>query len=92
MNDATYVPLSSNAASRTTSTSVVRSIAPAMRRTSGPHRKIVRPDGPIRRISSETNPTGTFQARKITKGSAGPGWPTRYTPSGDVFPWVSQMR
>ena len=77
MNDATNVPVSSNTAPRPWSTSVVRSMAPAMRRGSGPQRKIVRPEGPIRRISSVTNPVGTFHARNNTNGSAGPGWPTR---------------
>ena len=55
------------------STSVVRSMAPTIRRGSGPQRKIVRPEGPISRISSFTNPVGTFHARNRTNGSAGPG-------------------
>ncbi len=61
-------------------------MAPRIRRTSGPHRWIVRPDGPISRTSSVTKPTGTFHARKITNGIAGPGWPTRYTPSLALLP------
>ena len=50
---------------------------PAIRRYSGPQRKIIRPEGPNNRTSSWTIPTGIFHARNRMNGSAGPGCPVR---------------
>ena len=71
------MPVSPKTAFGTSSTSVVRSNMPRIWRYSGPQWKTMRPEGPKSRTSSCTMPTGTFQARKSTKGSAGPGWPVR---------------